>query len=350
MNRSFNLVLGISLCLAIVGGLWIMSNLNKEDGMWRPSDMYSQVGSNNSSASSFTNATLGSSSSNDGVQLSLRGRSFSSRAHAPHFSYAPVGANFGSQSSAVGSASYSAQGGGLYTTSSAEVRSFGGGGNVSAGTAGGFRANAQGSIAQAAGVSSSLSVGGASYTPVLSTSSSVSNDEMLAMAQASNVASASGYAGLGYTTATYGTASYGSSSRGISGRRYAPPGMSGGGWANDWLNWLGNWYYGDNDNSLPGSQNDENWWGLDIYDLQSLYDAWIKDYTARNPLDESSCPSFEEWMMWFLGNDGSHAYGDTGGFYFVPVGNYLPLLLLALAYAGYIAIRRRNKSLETTLK
>lgn len=314
-----------------------MSNLNKEDGMWRPSDMYSQVGSNNSSASSFTNATLGSSSSNDGVQLSLRGRSFSSRAHAPRFSYAPAGANFGSQSSAVGSASYSVQGGGLYTTSSAEVRSFGGGGNVSAGSAGGFRASAQGSIAQAAGVSSSLSVGGASYTLVLSTSSSVSNDEMLAMAQASNVASASGYAGLGYTTATYGTATYGSTANRISGRKNAgPTGMS-------WVEWIEYWYTANG-----WMLDDTDSYGLDVYKLRIAYNAYIAKWNGQ--IGGPSLPTWDQWLAWFLSNGGSHTSGNENTFYFVPVGNYLPLLLLALAYAGYIAIRRRNKSLENTLK
>lgn len=310
-----------------------MSNLNKEDGMWRPSDMYSQVGSNNSSASSFTNATLGSSSSNDGVQLSLRGRSFSSRAHAPHFSYAPAGANFGSQSSAVGSASYSAQGGGLYTTSSAEVRSFGGGGNVSAGSAGGFRASAQGSIAQAAGVSSSLSVGGASYTPVLSTSSSVSNEEMLAMAQASNVASASSYAGFGYTTAAYGTASYGSSSpRGVSSRKKMP------GFNDSWWKWFDTWMseYGGTYSTGEGSYT------FDRYSLESAYNDFISTFWNSGMGD---APDFQEWLDWYLqamSDGGGYYYYNEHTYYWQPVGDIWPLFVMMLLYAAYVMLRKRK--------
>ena len=312
-----------------------MSNLNKEDGMWRPSDMYSQVGSNNSSASSFTNATLGSSSSNDGVQLSLRGRSFSSRAHAPHFSYAPAGANFGSQSSAVGSASYSAQGGGLYTTSSAEVRSFGGGGNVSAGSAGGFRASAQGSIAQAAGVSSSLSVGGASYTPVLSTSSSVSNEEMLAMAQASNVASASSYAGFGYTTAAYGTASYGSSSpRGVSSRKKMP------GFNDSWWKWFDTWMseYGGTYSTGEGSYT------FDRYSLESAYNDFISTFWNSGMGD---APDFQEWLDWYLqamSDGGGYYYYNEHTYYWQPVGDIWPLFVMMLLYAAYVMLRKRKAS------
>lgn len=313
-----------------------MSNLNKEDGMWRPSDMYSQVGSNNSSASSFTNATLGSSSSNDGVQLSLRSSSFSLRAHTPIFSHA---SSRGAQGVNVGSSSSFQKGGAsagaLYTTSSAEVRSFGGGGNVSAGTAGGFRASAQGSIAQAAGVSSSLSVGGASYTPVLSTSSSVSNDEMLAMAQASNVASASGYAGLGYTTATYGTASYGSSSpRGVSSRKKMP------GFNDSWWMWFDTWV--SQNGSGYGVSGEDGSYIFDRYTLYEVYSSFISDYWNSGMGD---APSFEEWLDWYQQaiSDGGGSYGyNKHTYYWQPVGDIWPLFVMMLLYAAYVMLRKRK--------
>ena len=348
MNRSFNLVLGISLCLAIVGGLWVMSSLNKEDGMWRPSDIYSQLGSSYSGASTFTNATLGSSSSsNNGVHVSLRGGSFSSRAHAPHYSYAPVSGGASGGVSLSGGRSSVAAGQGLYATSGAELRSFGGGGNASAGSSGGFRSNGQGAIAQASGISSPLSVNSVSYTPVLHTSSSASGDEMLAVAQASNVASASSYAGMGYTTATYGTASYGStygssSARGISGRRGAAPTNNA---YDTWLRWLQGYLQNngiDPDESLDGN----NIYNFDYNDAWDAFVAWFSNVYGCDPGDYTGAdPSiiWEQWLSWFMSNNGTHNYGDDT-YNFLPVGDYWPLLVLALLYVGYIAIRRRNKT------
>ena len=340
MNRSFNLVLGISLCLAIVGGLWVMSSLNKEDGMWRPSDIYSQLGSSYSGSSTFTNATLGSSSSsNDGVYVSLRGGSLSSRAHAPHYSYAPASGGAMGGVSLSGGRSSVAAGQGLYATSGAELRSFGGGGNASAGSAGGFRSNGQGAIAQASGISSPLSVNSVSYTPVLHTSSSASGDEMLAVAQASNVASVSSYAGMGYTTAaygtsTYGTASYGATTSRISGRKNSTNG-------NSILTWLAQ--YGQQYGTKTGDDENGYTYSYDYYQLKNAYDAYCR--YMQDHWDEmwgTSLPSFDEWLLWFQGNEGSHSYrGDM--YNWVPVGDYYPLLILAMLYVGYMVIRRRKQ-------
>ena len=340
MNRSFNLVLGISLCLAIVGGLWVMSSLNKEDGLWRPSDIYSQLGSSYSGTSTFTNATLGSSSSsNDGVHVSLRGGSLSSRAHAPHYSYAPVsGGAMGSVSLSGGRSSVAA-GQGLYTTSSAELRSFGGG-NASAGSSGGFRSNGQGAIAQASGISSPLSVNSVSYTPVLHTSSSSSagGEEMLAVAQASNVASVSSYAGMGYTTATYGTASYGATApRGISGRRGTGEDMTG--TYSNWLSWF------DKVGYTYGTSGENGNYTFDWQQAENAYNAWVSTLPPNLPV-----PSLSMWLEWLMGNGGSHTSEKTGNTYsFVPVGDISVLWILGLIYFLVLILKRRRETSKIEL-
>jgi hypothetical protein len=228
---------------------------------------------------------------------------------------------------------------GLYATSGAELRSFGGGGNASAGSSGGFRSNGQGAIAQASGISSPLSVNSVSYTPVLHTSSSASGDEMLAVAQASNVASASSYAGMGYTTATYGTATYGSIASRISGRRGAAPTNNG---YDSWLRWLHGYLNGiDPDESL----DDNNIYNFDYNDAWDAFVAWFSNVYGCDPGDYTEAdPSiiWEQWLSWFMSNNGTHNYGNDT-YNFLPIGDYWPLLVFALLYVGYIAIRRREK-------
>jgi hypothetical protein len=51
--------------------------------------------------------------------------------------------------------------------------------------------------------------------------------------------------------------------------------------------------------------------------------------------------TWDMWLSWFKSNNGSHQ-GDKGLHNFVPVGDYLPLLFMALLYVAYIFIRYRE--------
>jgi hypothetical protein len=56
-------------------------------------------------------------------------------------------------------------------------------------------------------------------------------------------------------------------------------------------------------------------------------------------------PTFDQWLTWFQGNGGSHGYrGNT--YTWVPIGDYYPLLILAILYVGYVAIRRRKSKIS----
>ncbi len=345
MNRSLNVFLGLSICLILFGGMWFLSRVDRDNEGWRPSDMYSQVSTGQAGTSSFTNATLGTSSSNDGVLLSMPTRSFSSRVHTPVFSYAPVSGGAMSGVSLSGGRSSVAAGQGLYTTSSAELRSFGGG-NASASAAGGFRSNGQGAIAQASGISSPLSVNSVSYTPVLHTSSSASGDEMLAVAQASNVASASSYAGMGYTTATYGIASYGStygssSARGMSSRRNAL------GFGDSWWVWFDTWLSQDPDGdgvTNGAGYGSDGSYTFDKYTLMQAYNDFINSGVWNTGM--SGTPSFEEWLDWYLqsiadSENGYHIFNNHE-YHWLPIGDVWPLFVMLFVYAVYVLLRRRK--------
>ena len=57
------------------------------------------------------------------------------------------------------------------------------------------------------------------------------------------------------------------------------------------------------------------------------------------------CPTWEEWLSWFTGGDGSHTWGsgdDAFFAHFVPVGSILPLLVLALLYIVVLSLRYRK--------
>ena len=164
--------------------------------------------------------------------------------------------------------------------------------------------------------------------------SSVSGDIAMASTQA--------YAGIGNTT--------GGASRRISGRHDAPPSYGGNGnpsdnpegddsgWGNTWLNWL-DYKYGER-----GS--DDTGYGFTWSELGDLYNEWCEEYRKNNP--GVIPPSINEWYAWFYGSDGTTTH--TGGIYgnefsFVPVGDILPILIMALMYMGVVAVRRHKKLL-----
>ena len=67
-------------------------------------------------------------------------------------------------------------------------------------------------------------------------------------------------------------------------------------------------------------------------------------------------PSFDEWLDWYqeaMNNSNGYYdyyYGDElyNRYYWVPVGDILPLLLIALLYMLFMAIK--SKSLKSLLK
>ena len=302
-----------------------MSRMNEDQGGWRPADVYSTYGG--SQGVTYSSVTYGSASS-AGSSVPVLYSSNSLFRHRGVSSYAPVSSGFqgGGVSSlpfreGVGVGSQAA----LHTTSSAEFRSFGGGGNAGAVSMSGGSIKSSGFSSTAPASVLSVSMPSTSVLAYNNTNadylSSVSGDIAMASTQA--------YAGIGNTT--------GGAMRGISGRKNL--GIDDSNVEDSWLNWL----------ALMGTTFgtwDEST-GTYMYDTNQLYQAWLAFCEKWNSTMGKK-PTWDEWLSWFMGSEGDPYMWDDGdnkyGFSFVPVGDYTPLLILALLYAGYVAYRRRQRN------
>jgi hypothetical protein len=162
----------------------------------------------------------------------------------------------------------------------------------------------------------------------------VSGDAAIAaMTSASSYTTA--YSGIGRTTG---------GARGLGGRFNAPPGLGGGDddYGNDyesWLEWMcrHGWKF--------GSQIGDNSWHFNSDESYNAFLVWYKsvygeDYDPNNHVTPPEF-TYEQWLRWIAG---THTYDYNGENYtFVPVGNILPLLLMALIY---FIIRVRQRKME----
>ena len=359
--KNVNVLLAVVLCagLCVLFGLF---NRSADESLgWSPNDMYMQSISSGEGAS-FTSANLsGGNVSNDGVAVSMRNGSFSLRTRASRASSLtpnnPIASSPNNLPSLQGGA-----GGRLsspnsligHMTSSAEFHSFGGGSNMAMGS---YTSSSNSLIA------SSPAIGSYSPSPSspialspnsLITSSpnnliaySPSNGEVQVAAEQAIMSASSSASGLfGGMMTSYGTASYdqvmygsygsnGSGQRGVKGKQNAAPGME-----DSWLNWLDNYY-----------SNTLNWWdegkgngSSATLDWQAAYNAYLAmleswNYTMGDP---PTWEEFEEWL-WLSKSDGFAKNGHT--YTYVPIGNILPLVLLALMYMIILFVKR-NKTAQ----
>ena len=76
-----------------------------------------------------------------------------------------------------------------------------------------------------------------------------------------------------------------------------------------------------------------------------MYQAYKKQ--VKEGLSEDDAPSFDDFLTWFWSNEGNHTYtwvdqygnDQTTSLYWVPVGEIWPLLVIALLYALFLAIK-----------
>ena len=299
-----------------------MNRMNDDQGGWRPADMYSTYGG--SQGSTYSSVSYGSASSAD-LSVPMLSSSNSLFRRRGAFSYAPASSVSNGQLPIAGMASYSqspiAYNQGLHTTSSAEFRSFGGGGNAGAVSMSGGSIKSSGFSSTAPASVLSVSMPSTSVLAYNNTNadylSSVSGDIAMASTQA--------YAGIGNTT------------RGIGGRRNV-----GGLFQTEWLGWLNQRINGD------GTDTDT---GLDYYQLLELYREYYASTkgSSWDPAmeDDDFWAGFYAWLDWFSGGTGIHTHGASGNtFHWVPIGDYLPLLFFAFLYVVYVAIRRRKLQMK----
>jgi hypothetical protein len=331
MKVKSSVLFGLIVLTCLAGGISLIYRLTKEAEVWNPSEMY-KTSLGTSKGTKCTTVSYASGSTSDAPLVQL-GAGSMSRPRVS-YSYAPAGvASAYTQYPIGGTSSYSqspiANSQGLYTTSSAELRSFGGGGNGGGVSMSGGSVHSSGSAVSAPSMGLSATMpNGSLFTfagqntnaniPILSGDAAIA-----AVASASSYTAA--YSGIGYTT--------GGASRGIGGRKN-------GAVEDSWLQWLAK--YGTGYGS--GSGDDENGWTytFDYYQLDKAYQDYVTNYW-----DDmwGEPPTFDQWLTWFQGNGGSHGYkGNT--YSWVPVGDYYPLLILAILYVGYVAIRRRKSKIS----
>ena len=176
---------------------------------------------------------------------------------------------------------------------------------------------------------------------------------MVAMASAANAANAgmntSFYGGM-YATADYSAADYGQyssmfgggSRMGVRGR-FNAPGNNGATGYDSWLLWLKSLGYNFGDNT------DGNNYTFTTDQSYAAFCAWYKaqtgkDYDPNNPLVVPEF-TYEDWLAWIAsGTDGVHNYEGWSFQFLTPVGDILPLLLIALLYIVAMYLRSKSRT------
>ena len=306
-----SVLFGLVVLVCLFGGLSLMSRMNEDQGGWRPADMYSTYGG--SQGVTYSSVTYGSASS-AGSSVPVLSSSNSLFRHRGVSSYAPAGGFAYSQSPLASSPLASSPQGGLYATSSAEFRSFGGG-NAGGVSMSGGAIKSSGSAMSAPSFALSVSMPTApAFAYNRGALPSVAGDMAMASDQA--------YAGIGNTTG----------SRGMRGRRNI--GENTGNSYDSWLAWFDKvgWSYGTNTGDGTYTYSDAQ--------ARAAYDAWVASLSDQMPV-----PSFEVWLQWFLGNNGSHHSEKSGNTYTysaLPIGDVFPLFVFVVLYLLYLLCSKRK--------
>ena len=380
MKRNVNVFLAVVLVAMLSGGLiWLRTAKDEKLG-WNIHDTYGEAHAYANNGAAYTNATFAGPSNDGGVMTlspsrAMRHSAASSYAGAHAISYgvgsAPLTSNLSPlTSSPISSPSLQGGdggrlGGGLYTTSNKTFNSYGGGN-------GGAMSYSQSPIANRRFNSGSsnpslqvgVGVGVGSISPIAYSTARRSEmtamgenlamiaaeNPVMAMTNAANAGMSNGFYG-GYTAMDYsGSANYGQytgmfgggSRMGVRGRQNTSAGDA-------WWVWLDAWLATNGSGIGSGTDLGNGYWSDYYFNEQALENAYydfINNYW--NPVmggDESSFP-YEEWKAWFfktLGEQGHYQYNGHN-YYWVPVGDILPLLLIALLYIVAMYLRTKCRT------
>ena len=264
MKFNVNLFVGLAFCVVVLGLFGVFQRVLEIRESWRSDDLYTAA--KHSTYSVATSSTGWHTSKNSGVSaISVRSANSMFR-HRPVFSYAPAQSASAYSQSPIGGMPSNSVASPIYTTSSAEFRSFGGGGNAGGVSMSGGVATSSGA-ASAAGLTTTMpSTSMYAYSNDRNPSSVVTNDWMSSVSGGIAMASTSSYAGIGQTT--------GGASRAVAGRRNVP-GIGGDqyyGWlTSDWDEESGKgWGYGTGG-------------GITIAELQDLFYNMTGQTHFENP-------------------------------------------------------------------
>ena len=345
MSKNVNVFIGVLLC-AVLCGTFVWLSSSGDESSWSPNDIYNEVqGTGSVGGYATTSATFSGSSNEGGVALPMSSSSMRART-----SYKYAGAYSGAATmpltSNLSPLTYgAASGAGLHLTSNAEIKSFGGGGNGGAAMGGAMRSSSSPNSLIASSPITSISPiaystarrGGMSSAAGDDLAMMAAENPVMAMTNAASVGMGTGFYGdysvMDYSSASYAeyTGMFGGGSRmGIRGRQNTPT------FNDPWWKWFDTWV----------SDNGSGYWGGDGYyfnqsTLEEVYKQFLAGYWNSGMGDP---PSFPEWLDWYqdaMAENGYYTYNDHN-YYWLPVGDVLPLFLLALLYI--VAMYLRSKS------
>ena len=354
MSKNVNVFIGVLLC-AVLCGTFVWLSSSGDESSWSPNDIYNEVqGTGSVGGYATTSATFSGPSNDGGVALPMSSSSMRARTSYKYAgaysgaSYAPLASSpLASSPLTYGAAS----GAGLYTTSSAEIKSFGGGGNggASMSYSQSSISNLQSPIANLQSPIANLQSPIAYSTARRGGMSSAAGDDLammaaenpvMAMTNAASVGMGTGFYGA-YSVMDYSSASYaeytgmfgGGSRMGVRGRQNSSL-------TDSWLDWL--YRYGYSWGTQSGDPENGYYYTFTEQQLRDAYNDYINNYWDSMWGPDVTKPDFDEWLTW-LQNGGDNGYGYKGNWYMMaPVGDIIPLLLLALLYI--VAMYLRSKS------
>ena len=361
MKKNVNVFIAVLLVAVLCGGVIWLQTADEEKLGWNIHDSYGDTPSYSGGAA-YTNATFAGPSAAEGGVMPLS----SSSALRARTSYSYAGAYSGASSSPIAYSqspiansltASSPSGAGLYTTSSKTFNSYGGGGNGGAATGGSVRGGSSPNSLIASSPITSIS-SPISYTTSRRQAIPSSGDNpammaadnpMVAMASAANAANAgmntSFYGGM-YTTADYSSADYGQYSSmfgggnrmGIRGRQNAD------GFGDAWWVWFNTWATTKGGGYTDGEGN----YYFDEGTLREVYNDFINSYWNSGM---GVKPEFEDWLEWYMeyttnNENGYYGYDDNKYYWgsLTPVGDILPLLLIALLYIVAMYLRTKCRT------
>lgn len=303
MKVKSSALFGLMVVICSISGFSLLKRFTQEVDEWRPSNLYSST--NLTRRSTFSVVSSAPASYTEAVATISSG-SESMFAHGGAVLYAPASTPTYGLSPLASSPS-----GGLYTTSSAELRSFGGGGNGGGVSMSGGSVKSSGPSMASAGLGVSMpSTSVFAYNT--KRNNSTASDVMSSVPGDIAMASTQAYAGIGYTT--------GGASRGISGRRDAN------GLDDNFTGWLDGLISGDNKSYMY----EDN--GVYYFNYDNLYELY------QEAIRNGSLPSGVTWEMflkWFTRDGSGYAFPIPSGVWF--------MCFLALGYGLYIAYRKKQK-------
>ena len=330
------MLMGLVLCMVLFGGVAFLTRMNNTQHDWAPNDIYSSVGGSSYSTANVT----ASSAPTSGVTFPLqRGRSVSRsmRSSRAASSYAPAHySSIAHTQYPIGGTPSNSVASPLYTTSSATMKSFGGGNSAGVSMSGGTvrNDNSATSVASANIAYAPLPAISVPYTYVYTPDESQAVAASVysgAPAMVNDRYPFSSYSSQIAYNATNTATSLLGNPIGLRGRLNGAPTFN-----DPWWIWFDSYVSQNGEDYGIGENN----YAFDEKTLHDVYQEFITSYWNSGMGD---APSFDQWLDWYkdaMQNNGYYTFNENP-YWWTPVGDIAPLFILVLLYVIVVIIRRK---------